>query len=120
MLVRMKEWKSNTYNGTALVYDMTVHVLDAQKPMIGTSTINGRDDLGGDLMNPPSHAKSGDASGLSEKARGAAQQPAIARALQPSPLELVPAVPQCRSAALDSAVVRCREEPFCSARIMNT
>jgi hypothetical protein len=90
VLVRMEEWKSDTYNSTALIYDMTVRVFDAQKQMIGISTVNGRDDLGGDFMNPPSHAKSAVPPAYQKKLEELLNHPAIARALQPS---LPPATP---------------------------
>ncbi len=57
MILILNEWKSDTYTNTALIYNLTLKVMDSEGRVITETTINGRDDLGGDFVNPPSHAK---------------------------------------------------------------
>jgi hypothetical protein len=57
ILITLYEWKSDTYNNTALIYDVNLEVFDEHGNIIAKNSINGRDDLGGSLMNPPAHAK---------------------------------------------------------------
>ena len=58
LLLIFTEWKTDTFNNTALLYDMTAYVRDAEGRPIAESAIRGRDNLGGSMFNPPSHAKS--------------------------------------------------------------
>lgn len=57
ILVVVSELKSDTYNNTAFLYDLTLKVFDRNGMLIAESQVDGRDDLGGSL-NPVSHAKS--------------------------------------------------------------
>jgi hypothetical protein len=47
----------DTYQNTALIYDVRLSVLDATGKVIAEGAKQGRDDLGGSFMNPPAHAK---------------------------------------------------------------
>lgn len=58
ILVTIKEWKADTYMNTRLLYDVTVKVLDGSGKILGESHIAGTDNLGGNLVNPPEHARS--------------------------------------------------------------
>jgi len=57
LLLVLREWKTDTYLNTALIYDVSLTVLDDSGKSIVEKTINGRDDLGGSFWNPPAHAK---------------------------------------------------------------
>jgi hypothetical protein len=57
-LVLIHEWKSDTYQNTALSYDVTLQVYDSAGKRLAENRITGRDDLGGSAWNPPSHARS--------------------------------------------------------------
>lgn len=57
LLLILNEWKSDTYNNTALIYNVTLRVMNDAGNKLVEKSIAGRDDLGGDLINPPSHAK---------------------------------------------------------------
>jgi len=57
LLFVVSEWKSDTYMNTALIYDMRLTVLDKSGREIAENVVSGRDDLGGDFINPPAHAK---------------------------------------------------------------
>jgi hypothetical protein len=57
LLVKLIEWKSDTYQNTALIYDVRLFVVDATGSVIAENAKQGRDDLGGSFMNPPAHAK---------------------------------------------------------------
>lgn len=57
-LVLIQEWKSDTYQNTALSYDVTLQVYDSAGKRLAENRITGRDDLGGSAWNPPSHARS--------------------------------------------------------------
>jgi len=60
LVIVLREWKSDTYGGTALHYDVTVTVYDHTGTALASSSIYGKDDLGGNAFttfNPPEHAK---------------------------------------------------------------
>lgn len=57
ILIRVLEWKSDTYVSTGLFYDVAVTVYDATGNMLAEKAIKGYDKLGGSFWNPPSHAK---------------------------------------------------------------
>jgi hypothetical protein len=57
LLFIISEWKSDTYMNTALIYDVRLTVLDKTGRLLAESVVSGRDDLGGDFINPPAHAK---------------------------------------------------------------
>ena len=56
-LLVFREWKSDTYQNTALHYDVTLYVYDNAGKELAVNRINGRDNLGGSAWNPPEHAK---------------------------------------------------------------
>ena len=53
----LNEWKSDTYTNTALIYNVKLEIFDENGNSIAQNSINGRDNLGGDFINPPAHAK---------------------------------------------------------------
>lgn len=56
LLVSLQEWKTDTYMNVALIYDVTAEVFDGQGRPIARNAAKGREDLGGDFVNPPGHA----------------------------------------------------------------
>lgn len=56
-LVVIREWKSDTYQNTALLYDVTLVIYDGAGKQLAMNAITGRDNLGGSAWNPPDHAK---------------------------------------------------------------
>ncbi len=57
LLLTIREWKSDTYVATALLYDLNATVFDRTGRVLTDSNLAGRDDLGGNAFNPPAHAK---------------------------------------------------------------
>jgi hypothetical protein len=57
ILIILNEWKSDTYQNTALIYDVSLEVLDDSGQKIAEKRINGRDNLKGSFWDPPAHAK---------------------------------------------------------------
>jgi hypothetical protein len=57
MLLTLLEWKSDTYQNTALKYNARVQLFDGEGKLLAEKTIVGEDDLKGSVMNPPGHAK---------------------------------------------------------------
>ncbi|EFI33481.1 conserved hypothetical protein [Desulfonatronospira thiodismutans ASO3-1] len=57
LVMTINEWKSDTYNNTALIYDMKVSILDGAGMQLASNSIKGRDNLGGSFINPAGHAK---------------------------------------------------------------
>jgi hypothetical protein len=53
----LNEWKSDTYQNTALAYDIQLLVMDDQGRFLAEKRISGKDNLGGSFINPPAHAK---------------------------------------------------------------
>jgi len=56
-LVSIHEWKSDTYQNTALLYELVLRVFDANGNELANNRVTGRDNLGGSAWNPPDHAK---------------------------------------------------------------
>lgn len=56
-LLAIHEWKSDTFQNTALLYELVLRVFDASGNELAMNRIAGRDNLGGSLMNPPAHAR---------------------------------------------------------------
>ena len=52
LLLTFREWKSDTYVGTALIYDVILHVLDGRGTLIARTHSEGRDVLGSNFWNP--------------------------------------------------------------------
>ncbi|HEY8667396.1 MAG TPA: hypothetical protein VIL86_12065 [Tepidisphaeraceae bacterium] len=82
ILVRIDEWKSDTYQNTALHYEVSARVYDAQGKALGQKAIQGRDDLKGSFMNPPGHAKKAVPQAFKEKIEELMNDPAVSGALR--------------------------------------
>jgi hypothetical protein len=81
VLLTLREWKSDTYVNTSVQYDVTLSVLDRGGQVIGESRLNGEDDLGGDFVNPPGHAKTAVRAAFKAKLEQLLGDPAVAAAL---------------------------------------
>jgi hypothetical protein len=57
VFISIKEWKSDTYQNTSLNYDIQVQVIDKSGKVVAVKSISGNENLGGDFINPPGHAK---------------------------------------------------------------
>ena len=57
LIFTIHEWKSDTYQNTALIYDVDATIMNENEVILGQSKIKGRDNLGGSFMNPPAYAK---------------------------------------------------------------
>jgi hypothetical protein len=57
VFITIKEWKSDTYQNTALNYDVQIQVIDKAGKVVAKKSISGSENLGGDFINPPGHAK---------------------------------------------------------------
>jgi hypothetical protein len=57
LLVALREWKSDTYTNTTLQYNVEMTVYDVGGKMLASKRIQGNDNLGGDALNPPGHAR---------------------------------------------------------------
>ena len=52
VLVTLNEWKSDTYMNTALLYDVTLEVMDDKGNSLASNQIKGNDNLGGLGLSP--------------------------------------------------------------------
>ncbi len=57
LLLPLSEWKSDTYMGTGLFYDVTLSVLDPSGRAVAEKRLSGKDDLGANAWDPPAHAR---------------------------------------------------------------
>ena len=78
----LREWKSDTYNNTALIYDVSLRILDGSGAPLAEETFSGREDLGGSMLNPPAHAKKAVPDAFRRKLEEWFSNPAVVRALQ--------------------------------------
>ena len=81
ILVLLQEWKSDTYMGTKLFYDVTVKVFDGSGNLLGQNRINGSEDLGSSVWNPPAHAREAVPEAFRRKIEQLFSDPAIAKNL---------------------------------------
>jgi hypothetical protein len=65
VLVRMNEWKSDTYMNMALLYDVSLDVMDDKGNVLAKNALNGRDNLGTQLISQEATATNAFASKMS-------------------------------------------------------
>ena len=82
LLLTLLEWKTDTFNNTALTYDVSLKVFDQNGSELARKTIQGRDHLGGSFWNPPSHAKKVVPSAFAQKLEILFSDPEIERSLR--------------------------------------
>lgn len=82
LLLTLREWKSDTYMNTSLIYNVHLAVLDASGKAIAEKTLQGTDDLGGNAFNPPGHAKAAVPPAYKKKIEELLSSPEIKRGLQ--------------------------------------
>jgi len=85
VLLTLREWKSDTYMNTSILYDVTLSVLDRDGRVIGESRLKGEDNLGGDFVNPPGHARKVVPAAFKAKMEQLLGEPAVATALSAPP-----------------------------------
>lgn len=57
LLITLREWKSDTYTNTKLTYDIHAQIFSTGGEELARKVMNGQDNLGGDFVNPPGHAR---------------------------------------------------------------
>ena len=82
VLLKLNEWKSDAMMNTALIYDATLAVYDTNGTLLGSSHIQGRDDLGGSFWNAPGHAKEAVPRAFQKKLEEMFNAAEVTRALQ--------------------------------------
>ncbi len=78
---KLNKWKSDTFSATSLAYDVKLTVFDKNGEKVAEKIINGKDDLGGNAMNPPKHAKAAVPVAFSQKLEEMLNDPVIQKAL---------------------------------------
>lgn len=81
VIVTLTNWKSDTFQNTALIYDVTLSVMDGNGQQLAMSHIEGRDNLAGS-WNPPAHAKKAVPVAFKEKFEQLLNDETIAAALR--------------------------------------
>jgi len=104
LAVQIQQWKSDTFSGTALDYDVALAVFDAVGQEIGRAAIKGHDVLvyGGHFIDPDVRAAQAISEAYARKLEELLNAPAIRRALAPpaaAPPEQRPAAPAAPPAA---------------------
>ena len=56
VLLVLIEWKADSMQNTALLYTVTLQILDGTGRLLAEKNLLGRDNLGGSFWNPPAHA----------------------------------------------------------------
>jgi len=57
VLLVLNEWKADSMQNTALIYAVTLEVLDGDGGVLAEKNLIGKDNLGGSFWNPPAHAR---------------------------------------------------------------
>ena len=81
ILITLKEWRSNTYQYTALYYDAELKVYDNKKEFLAKSRVSGDQNLGGSVLDPPSSAKKNVPLSTKEKLSKLLNKPDVQNAL---------------------------------------
>jgi len=82
ILVSILNWKSDTMYSVAIHYDFKATVYNESGSRIAETTLQGSDELGGNMMNPPSHAMKVVPQALEEQLERIINSPAISDALR--------------------------------------
>ena len=82
ILLTLNEWKSDTYQNVALIYDVSLSVYDKKGKVLTEKKVNGRDNLGGSAWNPPAIARKEIPRALKEKLEQLLNSPETVKALQ--------------------------------------
>jgi hypothetical protein len=82
LLLTLREWKSDTYIGTVLVYDVTLRVFDASNTVLAEVQRAGRDVLGSNFWNPTGVAYTAVPKAFKEKMEELLNHPEVLSALQ--------------------------------------
>jgi len=85
LAVQIQEWKSDTYDNTILYYEIVLAVFDAAGREIGRTVIKGREEFGGNLIDPGGHARRTVAEAHARKLEDLLNAPAIRGALSGAP-----------------------------------
>ncbi len=80
VLFLVREWKADTYLNTALIYDVTLSVLQGDGSQVAEKSLQGRDNLGSSLV--PADARVNTEKAFRRKLEEAINDPAVAAALQ--------------------------------------
>lgn len=81
VLLVVKEWKSDTLVNTALLFDLSIQVLDGSANIIVERQIGGNDDLGGSAFNVYKHSHAAVPKAFQTKLEEIINSPEIQRAL---------------------------------------
>ncbi|MGH8534208.1 MAG: hypothetical protein ACREV1_16210 [Gammaproteobacteria bacterium] len=57
LLLLLYEWKSDTYNGTEIIYELEMEAIDKQGKVLARKRAQGIDQLGGAFWDPQGHAQ---------------------------------------------------------------
>jgi hypothetical protein len=82
IFLKLNEWKSDTFTNTALLYNVDFKVMDEKGEVLAEKHLEGRDNLKGSVMNPPSHAKKAIPEALKQKIEELLNDPGVQKALE--------------------------------------
>ena len=82
VLLTITELKSDTYNNAAFIYDMDLEVLGTDGEVLAKSSVEGRDNLGGNFFDPAGHAKEAVPAALEKKLESLLNDSDVAKALE--------------------------------------
>ncbi len=82
LFMKITEWKSDTYQNTALIYNVDLRVMDESGKILAEKFLEGRDNLKGSVMNPPAHAKKAVPIALKQKLEELLNDPGVQKALE--------------------------------------
>jgi hypothetical protein len=81
LLLTLTEWKSDTFMNVALIYDVTLVVVDRGGTVLAEKRLQGRDNLEGSAWNSPSHARQAVPQAFKEKLQQLLDDDTVAAAL---------------------------------------
>ena len=75
VLVTIRNWKTDTYVNTKLIFDVVLRVFDSIGKEHAKTGARGENNLGGSNFNPPAHARKAVPPAFREKLKNAFQKP---------------------------------------------
>tara|TARA_Y100000588_G_scaffold57744_1_gene55889 strand:- start:61 stop:447 length:387 start_codon:yes stop_codon:yes gene_type:complete len=82
VLVTIRDWKTDTYVNTKLIYDVVLRVFDSTGKERAKTGATGEDNLGGSNFNPPAHARKAVPPAFREKLKTLFNNPKIVAILK--------------------------------------
>jgi len=81
LLLTIAQWKTDTYTNVKLIYEIDIALYSSSCSILAQGHVRGEDNLGGNVINPPSYAQKAAPSAFSSKLDQLLSDPSVVKAL---------------------------------------